>query len=152
MNFHGISNPSLDAKGRIAMPKKERDELVKHCNGEMVVTIDTRETCLLIYPKPEWEDVQRRTLALPSMHKKTSAFMRLLVGHATDIQLDASGRLQLTPPLRNYAGLEKRTTLVGQTNRFELWNESHWDACRASWLEESEIDEEDPPALLNSHL
>ena len=152
MNFHGINNPSLDAKGRIAMPKKERDELVKHCNGEMVVTIDTRETCLLIYPKPAWEDVQRRTLALPSMPKKPSAFMRLLVGHATDIPLDASGRLQLTPPLRNYAGLEKRTTLVGQTNRFELWNESHWDACRASWLEESEIDEEDPPELLNFHL
>ena len=113
MNFHGISNQSLDAKGRIAMLKKERDELVKHCNGEMVVTIDTRETCLLIYPKPAWEDVQRRTLALPSMHKKTSAFMRLLVGHATDIQLDASGRLQLTPPLRKLCRIRKTNHASG---------------------------------------
>ena len=123
--FRGANNINLDAKGRLAIPTRYRELLVQHCNGDMVATIDTEERCLLIYPQPEWEDLQRKVEGL----------------HATDIQLDASGRLQLTPPLREYALLDKRTVMLGQGNKLELWSESEWISRRDSWLDENRSEE-----------
>ncbi|MDP7577271.1 MAG: division/cell wall cluster transcriptional repressor MraZ, partial [Pseudomonadales bacterium] len=92
--FRGVNNINLDAKGRLAVPTRYRESLMEHCSGEMVVTIDTEERCLLIYPQPEWEDIQRKVEALPSFNRAARRVQRLLIGHATDIQLDGSGRLQ----------------------------------------------------------
>lgn len=134
--FRGANNINLDAKGRLGIPTRYRDLLVNHCNGEMVVTIDTEEKCLLIYPRPEWEDVQRRVEALPSFNTAARRVQRLLIGHATDIPMDGSGRILLTSPLRDYALLEKKVVLLGQGNRLELWSEEIWIDRRNSWLEE----------------
>ena len=144
--FRGVNNINLDAKGRLAIPTRYRDYLLQHCNGEMVVTIDTDERCLLIYPQPEWEDVQRKLESLPSLNKDARRVQRLLIGHATDIELDNSGRLQLTPPLREFAGLEKKTVMLGQGNKLELWSEAKWVERRDSWIEE------DTPAELSVAL
>ncbi|MFT4798233.1 MAG: MraZ protein [Candidatus Azotimanducaceae bacterium] len=146
--FRGVSNINLDAKGRLAIPTRYRDLLMQHCNGEMVVTIDTEERCLLIYPRPEWEDIQRKVEALPSFNAAARRVQRLLIGHATDIQLDGSGRLQLTPPLREYADLDKRTVMLGQGGKLELWSESEWISRRDSWLDENRS--EDLPEQLTS--
>ena len=132
--FRGVNNINLDAKGRLAIPTRYRDSLIQHCSGEMVVTIDTEERCLLIYPQPEWEDIQRKVESLPSFNRAARRVQRLLIGHATDIQLDGSGRLQLTPPLREYAHLDKKTVMLGQGGKLELWAEDHWHARRDSWL------------------
>jgi len=149
--FRGVNNINLDAKGRLAIPTRYRDHLVEHCGGEMVVTIDTEERCLLIYPRPEWGDIQRKIESLPSFNKAARRVQRLLIGHATDIQLDASGRLQLTPPLREYAQLEKKTVMLGQGNKLELWSEDHWRQRRDSWLgDESSL--EIPEELENLSL
>lgn len=137
--FRGINNINLDAKGRLAIPARYRDYLMQHCNGEMVVTIDTDERCLLIYPRPEWEDVQRKIEALPSFNKAARRVQRLLIGHATDIQLDASGRLQLSPPLREYAQLDKKTVMLGQGNKLELWAEAEWVERRDSWIDDDAL-------------
>ncbi len=134
--FRGVNNINLDAKGRLAIPTRYRDQLLEHCNGEMVVTIDTEERCLLIYPQPEWNDIQRKVELLPSFNKAARRVQRLLIGHATDIQLDGSGRLQLTPPLREYAYLDRKTVMLGQGRKFELWAEDHWLEKRDSWLSE----------------
>ena len=144
--FRGVTNINLDAKGRLAIPARHRDHLMQHCNGEMVVTIDTDEPCLLIYPKPEWEDVQRSLDKLPSLDKAVRRIQRLLIGHATDIQLDGSGRLQLTPPLREYAQLEKKTVMLGQPNKLELWAEDQWISRRDTWIAE------DTPEILSAAL
>jgi len=132
--FRGVNNINLDAKGRLAVPVRYREQLVQHCAGEMVVTIDTEEKCLLIYPRPEWEDIQRRVEGLSSFDAATRRVQRLLIGHATDIQMDGSGRLLLTPPLREYADLDKKGVLLGQGAKLELWNEEHWLTRRDSWL------------------
>ncbi|MBD3646440.1 MAG: division/cell wall cluster transcriptional repressor MraZ, partial [Pseudomonadales bacterium] len=132
--FRGVNNINLDAKGRLAIPTRYRDHLLQHCNGEMVVTIDTEERCLLIYPQPEWEDIQRKVEALPSLNAATRRVQRLLIGHATDIQLDGSGRILLPGPLRDYAELDKKTVLLGQGNKLELWSEPHWIERRDAWL------------------
>ena len=75
--FRGVNNINLDAKGRLAIPTRYRDYLTHHCNGEMVVTIDTEERCLLIYPQPEWEDIQRKVESLPSFNRAARRVQRL---------------------------------------------------------------------------
>ena len=134
--FRGVSNVNLDAKGRLAVPTRYRELLASHCNGEMVVTIDTEEKCLLIYPRPEWEDIQRKVEALPSFNVAARRVQRLLIGHATDIPMDGSARILLTPPLREYALLEKKAVLLGQGNKLELWSEEVWISRRDAWLED----------------
>jgi MraZ protein len=138
--FRGVNNINLDAKGRLAIPTRYRELLMQHCNGEMVVTIDTEERCLLIYPQPEWEDIQRKVEALPSFNAAARRVQRLLIGHATDVLLDGSGRLQLTPPLREYASLDKKTVMLGQGKKLELWSEPEWISRRDAWLDENGSD------------
>jgi len=101
----------------------------------MVVTIDTEERCLLIYPQPAWEDIQRKVESLPSFNSAARRVQRLLIGHATDIPMDRNGRILITPPLREYAMLDKQTVLLGQGNKLELWDEATWTARRDQWLE-----------------
>lgn len=139
--FRGVNNVNVDAKGRIAIPTRFRDTLQNHCQGDMVVTIDTEEKCLLIYPTPDWEEIQRKVEALPSFNVAARRVQRLLIGHATDIQMDTSGRILVTPPLREYAQLEKRGVLLGQGKKLELWSESAWIERRDSWLlDQSSLD------------
>lgn len=143
--FRGVNHISLDAKGRLAIPVRFRDLLLLHCNGELVVTIDTDERALLIYPRPEWEDIERKVQALSSFNPASRRVQRLLIGHATDIPLDSSGRVLITPPLRQYANLDKKTVLLGQGNKLELWSEDHWISRRDAWLEDQSGDL--PPQL-----
>lgn len=138
--FRGANNINLDAKGRLAVPTRYRELLANHCNGEMVVTIDTEEKCLLIYPRPEWEDIQRKVEALPSFNVAARRVQRLLIGHATDIPMDGSARILLTPPLREYAQLDKKVVLLGQGNKLELWSEEVWISRRDNWLEDQSGD------------
>ncbi|MFP6806871.1 MAG: division/cell wall cluster transcriptional repressor MraZ [Pseudomonadales bacterium] len=149
--FRGVNNVNLDAKGRLGIPTRYRDLLAEHCNGEMVVTIDTEEKCLLIYPLPEWEDVQRDVENLPSFNLAARRVQRLLIGHATDIPMDGSGRILLTTPLREYAKLEKKAVLLGQGNKLELWSEEIWINRRDTWLDEKS-NLEIPVELLNLSL
>lgn len=134
--FRGVNNVNIDAKGRIAIPARFREQIANHCSGEMVVTIDTEERCLLIYPQPDWDEIQRKVEGLPSFNPAARRVQRLLIGHATDIQVDGSGRILLTPPLREYAELEKKGVLLGQGKKLELWSEASWIARRDSWLED----------------
>lgn len=134
--FRGINGINIDPKGRIAMPTKYRDRLQLDSNSSVVLTIDTEERCLLLYPLPEWEEIERKIAALPSFNPAARRIQRLLIGHATDVEMDGQGRILLPPLLRDYAGLSKRAVLVGQGKKFELWDEKHWNNSRDQWLEE----------------
>ena len=149
--FRGVSNLNLDAKGRLAITTRYREMLEQQCNGEMVITIDTDERCLLIYPRPDWEVIEAKVGAMSSFDPMTRRVQRLLIGHATDIELDSSGRLLLTPPLRAYAELDKRTVLLGQGRKLELWSEDRWIARRDSWLD-NELGQVLPDDLKNLSL
>jgi len=145
--FRGVTNINLDAKGRMAMPTRYRERLAEHCGGQMVVTIDTEEHCLLIYPIEEWEVIQRKIEALPSFNPAARRIQRLLIGHATDIEIDGSGRLLLTQPLRDYAQLDKKAVLLGQGKKFELWSEDLWMQRRDAYIEDKGSSEELPDEL-----
>lgn len=149
--FRGVNQVNMDAKGRLTIPTRYREQILQSCNGEIVVTIDTEEKCLLIYPQPAWEDIQRKVESLPSFNLAGRRVQRLLIGHATDIPMDGSGRILITPPLREYARLEKKTVLLGQGNKLELWDEQIWAERRDAWLE-AQPEQDVPDELLTLSL
>ena len=134
--FRGVNNINLDAKGRVAVPTRYRERLAEHCGGQMVVTIDPQDHCLLIYPIDAWEVIQRKVESLPTFNEQTRRIQRMLIGHATDIDIDGSGRLLLTQPLRDYAQLDKKAVLLGQGKKFELWSEELWVQRRDAYIED----------------
>jgi MraZ protein len=123
--FRGATKITLDEKGRMVMPTRYREQITERAQGKLVVTVD-RERCLLIYPLPEWDLIETKLMSLPSLHERARRLQRLMVGHANDLELDGHGRILLPPELREFAGLERHGMLIGQGNRFELWNESRW--------------------------
>ncbi|PTS85437.1 cell division/cell wall cluster transcriptional repressor MraZ [Pseudomonas sp. HMWF032] len=126
--FRGANAISLDAKGRLAMPSRYRDELVSRCAGQLIVTIDAIDPCLCVYPLSEWELIEAKLRELASFREENRRLQRLLIGNAVDLELDASGRFLVPPRLREYAKLDKRAMLVGQLNKFQLWDEDSWNA------------------------
>jgi MraZ protein len=133
MMFRGVTNLTLDAKGRLAVPARYRERLIERCQGQLVVTVDS-DHCLLIYPLPEWEEVEHKLARLPSLNPRARQLQRLLLGHATEVELDAAGRVLLPTPLREFAGLARDVMLIGQANKFELWDAERWQTKRESWL------------------
>ena len=126
--FRGANAISLDAKGRLAMPSRYRDELVSRCAGQLIVTIDAIDPCLCVYPLSEWELIEAKLRELASFREENRRLQRLLIGNAVDLELDASGRFLVPPRLREYAKLDTRAMLVGQLNKFQLWDEDAWNA------------------------
>jgi len=147
MNFRGINNVTLDAKGRMAMPSRYRERLLEICGGRLVVTID-RDHCLLVYPLPEWEVIEARLIALPSLNKQARLLQRLYIGHATELEMDAQGRILLPPMLREYASLGKKSVLIGQGKKFEVWDETTWNESQEAWVDTVQGDAAELPAAL----
>ncbi len=144
----GATKVTLDDKGRMVLPTRYRDAIQERAQGRLVVTVD-RDQCLLIYPLPDWEQTERKLMSLPSLHAQARRLQRLMVGHATDLELDGHGRFLLPPELREFAGLGRHGMLIGQGNRFELWDEARWGDRRSFWLKSEEATT-DLPSLLDS--
>lgn len=132
--FRGINTVNLDAKNRFAIPTKYRSQLTDDGCHSVVLTIDTDEQCLLLYPLKVWEDIEQKLQALPSFQPATRRIQRLLIGHATEIDMDSHGRLLLPQLLKEHAGLDKKMILVGQGKKFEIWSEACWQEQRSQWL------------------
>ena len=139
--FRGINAVNLDSKGRLAIPTRYREQLLQDTNSGLIVTIDTEAKCLLMYPMVEWEVIEAKIQALPSFNKAARRIQRLLIGHATEVEMDANGRILLPPLLRDYAELDKQTMLVGQGKKFELWSDRNWHLGREAWLAEEQVEE-----------
>lgn len=140
--FRGVQNISMDAKGRFAVPQRQRARLLEDYDGQLVMTINTASPCLVIYPMPHWEKLEAHVEALPSLDPQIKRFQRKLLGYAVDLELDTNGRVLVPPALREYARLEKELVLVGQGNKLELWAQPLWQAEM-----EAELDGETPSEL-----
>ena len=130
----------------MVLPTRYREQIQALAQGKLVVTVD-RDQCLLIYPLPEWEQIERKLMSLPSLNPTARRLQRLMVGHATDLPLDGHGRVLLPPELREFARLERHGMLVGQGNRFELWDETRWNERRDLWLKNEEAATDLPSEL-----
>lgn len=136
--FRGAHKLTLDIKGRMVMPTRYRDRIAERSQGRLVVTVD-RDQCLLLYPLPDWEEIQKKLMQLPTLNAQARRLQRLMVGHATDVELDGHGRVLLPPQLRTFAGLTRNAVLIGQGSRFELWDEERWNERREEWLKSDEL-------------
>jgi transcriptional regulator MraZ len=147
--FRGVTALTLDAKGRMVMPTRYRERLQACCASRLVITVD-KDRCLLLYPEPEWLEIERKLKALPSFNKAARTLQRLYIGHAQEVEMDAQGRILLAPELRRFASLDRRVALVGQGNKLELWDEDTWNAKRDQWLAEVDLDTLELPPELQS--
>jgi MraZ protein len=134
--FRGINTITIDTKGRLAIPTRYRSALGVEEKIPLVVTIDTEETCLLLYTTTQWQIIEDNLQKLPSFNAAARRIQRLLIGHATDIEVDANGRILLPTVLRNYAHLDKEVVMIGQGNKFEVWDKELWESKREQWLSE----------------
>ncbi len=144
--FRGVSAINLDAKGRMAIPTRYRSELQELCEGQLVVTVAVNERCLgekgclWLYPMPEWEKVEVTISKLPTLNKMATKLRRFLIGNATECDMDAQGRLLLPDKLRKFANMEKQIVLIGQLNKFEIWNQNAWDEKESERLDGDDVD------------
>lgn len=124
--FRGANAINLDSKGRVTIPTRYRQSLLDDCHGTLVCTVDTQQSCLLLYPLPEWEEIELKISKLSTTNPHERRIRRLLLGYATEGEIDRNGRFLLSSPLRQHAHLEKEIMLVGQLNKFEIWDAQGW--------------------------
>ncbi|MDO4998084.1 MAG: division/cell wall cluster transcriptional repressor MraZ [Neisseria sp.] len=126
--FGGVHELSIDSKGRLAVPAKFRDLLMRRYTPALVVTLDSREK-LLMYPESEWEQVAERLLALPvAGNEALQSFQNLLLHNAETLEWDSAGRILLPANLRKLVNFDKEVCLAGRANRLELWGRANWEA------------------------
>lgn len=133
--FRGINSVNIDAKGRMAVPKRYRDAINEASDNQLIATIDLHSPCLLIYPLDEWEVIERKLMALPNVDPQARLYQRLLLGHASEMEIDSQGRVLLPNLLREHAQIGKPAILLGQGNKFELWSQQAWDENRPEMLD-----------------
>ncbi len=125
--FQGASSLSLDAKGRLSVPTRHRDVLSANAANQLTITKHPHG-CLMIFPRPEWEKFRDRIAELPM---SAQWWKRIFLGNAMDVEVDGSGRVLVSPELREAAGIERETMLLGMGNHFELWDKATYDAKEA---------------------
>ncbi|MEM9101135.1 MAG: division/cell wall cluster transcriptional repressor MraZ [Pseudomonadota bacterium] len=147
--FRGANTVNMDGKGRLVFPTKYREQLSAHCGNELIATIDLVLPCLLLFPIPEWEKLEHELMALSNTNTIHARIKRILLSHATDVELDKSGRLLIPGMLRNHASLDKQVVLAGQGRTFQLWDAESWHAQIKADIEAHQVDleKEDLPDL-----
>lgn len=132
--FMGEYQHSLDAKGRLIIPAKFREEL-----GEGVVLTRGLDNCLFLFPSDEWSILETKLKTLPLTKGGARQFVRFLFSGATECDLDKQGRINLPLNLREFANIEKDAVVIGVSNRVEIWSKEKWD----SYVETAEESFED---------
>jgi MraZ protein len=124
---------NLDIKGRMAIPAKFRDKMT----AGAIITRGI-DDCLFVFTSVEWEKLANKLVALPLAQANSRAFSRLMLAGATDVELDAQGRILIPDYLRKYAGLKKEVIVAGLYNRMEIWDEEAWKAYKTKTESSSE--------------
>jgi len=113
----------------------------------MVLTVDHADRCLALYPISKWEDTEQTLMRLPNLDPDVKMMRRLIQGHATDVVMDGQGRIMLPPLLRKYAAMDKKLVLVGQGDKFEIWDEAAWSASCDVMVEAAPVNIQNNEAL-----
>ncbi|WP_196137156.1 division/cell wall cluster transcriptional repressor MraZ [Aliikangiella sp. G2MR2-5] len=145
--FRGANSINLDSKGRIAIPAKYRGGIVESCESHMIITCDPYDNCLLIFTLEHWESTEADLQSLSNSKPLHRRLKRIMLAHATEVDMDASGRLLIPGVLRERANLNKEVMLIGQGKTFQLWNEAEWNRLTEEDLEVLSSDELDSDEL-----
>ena len=133
--FRGCSNISLDSKGRLAIPSRYRDYIRGQAGNAMVLTLNPLERSLWLYLFPEWEVTETKLANLSDFDRTHRRIKQMMHGYATDCQLDNQGRILVPKELREYAKLDQASVMLGQSNKFEIWDAAIWSEQQDQWLE-----------------
>ena len=147
--YTGSYAVTMDAKGRLPIPVRFREQLQAEHLNRLVVTAHHEDACLLIYTEPQWQILAPQIQALPNV--KSSAvrrLQRLVIGNASTQELDANGRISISSTLRELAALGKDLVVAGVGHRFEIWNEADWNALKLGGDDEDEL----PAAALELNI
>jgi len=126
--FQCASSISLDAKGRISIPARHRDALLLQCEGRLTLTRHPLDECLQLFPRPVWEILSEKIAAWPMSARSEQ---RILLAHAQPVEIDASGRILISPELRLAAGLKREVMMLGMGSRFEIWDTERYAESEA---------------------
>jgi len=148
--FRGFSSLSIDTKGRLAVPSRYRHRLMSISEGNLILTLNPLDRSLWLYPLSEWELIESKLASLSEFDKQGRRAKQMMRGYATDCQLDGQGRILIPHELRDYAGLGKQAVILGQGNKFEIWDEQAWNKLRDEWLHEVGKDSGVPSDALKS--
>jgi MraZ protein len=129
--FQGASSLSLDVKGRLSVPTRHRDVLSATASGQLTITKHPHG-CLMLFPRPEWEKFRERIAELPM---SAQWWKRIFLGNAMDVALDSTGRVLVSPELREGAGIQREAVLLGMGRHFELWDKATYDAQEAKAMQ-----------------
>ena len=139
--FQGETAITIDDKGRLAVPTAYREPVARACGNRLVVTYNPFDNgSLYLYPLPVWERVRDQVNALSKMRATNRNLQLKLVGAATFVELDGSGRIGIPPSMRRTADIEKRAVLVGMGDKFELWSEQAHNAQMRQTLGDADMD------------
>jgi MraZ protein len=133
--FRGFSSVSIDAKGRLAIPARHRELLEAHGVHTLILTLSPWDSCLWAYPLSAWDEIDAKLNALPAADAESRMAKRVVLGHATDCPLDGHGRVLVPQELRELAGIDRRAVVLGQGNKFEVWDDAAWARRREEWLQ-----------------
>jgi len=120
--FMGEYSHNIDAKGRMIVPSKFREQL-----GDEFVVTKGLDGCLFVYPNEEWQNIEEKFRNVPLTSKDARKFSRFFFAGATTCEVDKQGRILLPAHLREFAGLEKDVVLVGVGSRVEIWSKDKWE-------------------------
>ncbi len=120
--FMGEYNHTVDAKGRLIVPSKFREQL-----GDEFVVTKGLDGCLFVYENTEWKALEEKLHALPLTNANARKFSRFFLAGATTCEVDKQGRILLPAVLREFAGIDKEAVLVGVGSRIEIWNRDTWN-------------------------
>jgi MraZ protein len=148
--FRGCSTLSVDSKGRLAVPSRYRERLFCLADGNLILTLNPLDRSLWLYPLPEWELIESKLAELSDFDRQGRRAKQMMRGYATDCQLDNQGRILIPQELREYASLGKHAVILGQGNKFEIWDEKSWKELREDWLTEIGKDTGEPSDALKS--
>ena len=145
--FRGANSINLDSKGRIAVPAKYRPSIVESCESHMIITCDPYDNCLLIFTLEHWETTEADLQSLSNSKPLHRRLKRIMLDHASEIDMDGSGRLLIPNVLRDRSNLKKEVMLIGHGKTFQLWDESHWHQLAEEDMQVMSSDELDSSEL-----
>jgi transcriptional regulator MraZ len=148
--FRGFNKISIDNKGRLAVPSRYRELISVQAENSLVITLNPLDRSLWLYPLPEWDVIEGKLASLSDFDKQSRRTKQMMRGYATDCQLDSQGRILIPKELRSYSELGRQAVILGQGNKFEIWNEKAWEVQRDEWLETVGDDSVPTPESLQS--
>jgi len=148
--FRGANSINLDSKGRIAIPAKYRQGIIESAASHLIITCDPYDNCLLLFTLEHWETTESDLQSLSNSKPLHRRLKRIMLSHATEVDMDANGRLLIPNVLRERAKLQKEVMLIGHGKTFQLWDEAHWHKLveeDMSVMSSDELDSNELPDL-----